>query len=148
MGLICTAIEGDEIIVTAKGTSEKTSLPLDPKSPSLPPPPSFSITLCSLHFLPALHARILTNIQPRLPLHPPQNTHNKPLRYLRPAVHPSPSHLRLLPDLSRPVHLPRRLHWSCPTHTNNQPAPCTRTKWRTYSYCVCGCGALFVGFGE
>ena len=32
MGLINTAIEGGEIIVTANGTEEKITLPLDPRS--------------------------------------------------------------------------------------------------------------------
>lgn len=45
MGLIRTAIEGDEIIVTAEGSTEKITLPLDPRFVTAFP------FYCSLHFL-------------------------------------------------------------------------------------------------
>jgi hypothetical protein len=42
MGLINTAIEGGDIIVTADGTDEKITLPLDPRSPN---PSLFSVSI-------------------------------------------------------------------------------------------------------
>ena len=45
MGLIKTAIEGEEIIVTAEGTTEKITIPLDPRFVTALP---FN---CSLPFL-------------------------------------------------------------------------------------------------